>query len=27
MLNQGVEWVASFDGRFDRIPGIRRVEL
>jgi predicted nucleic acid-binding protein len=27
MLNQRVEWVASFDKRFDRIPGIRRVEL
>jgi len=27
MLNQGVEWIASFDRRFDRIPGIRRVEL
>jgi predicted nucleic acid-binding protein len=27
MLNQGVEWIASFDDRFDRIPGIRRVEL
>jgi hypothetical protein len=27
MLNQGVEWIASFDKKFDRIPGIRRVEL
>jgi predicted nucleic acid-binding protein len=27
MLNQGVEWIASFDKQFDRIPGVRRVEL
>ncbi|MEX2300139.1 MAG: type II toxin-antitoxin system VapC family toxin [Bryobacterales bacterium] len=27
MLNQGVEWIASFDKKFDRIPGVRRVEL
>jgi len=27
MLNHDVEWIASFDGGFDRVPGIRRVEL
>jgi predicted nucleic acid-binding protein len=27
MLNQRVEWIASFDPRFDRIPGIRRIEM
>ena len=27
MMNQKVEWIASFDAGFDRLPGIRRVEL
>jgi uncharacterized protein len=27
MLNHDVEWIASFDGGFDRVPGIRRIEL
>ena len=27
MINQKVEWIASFDAGFDRLPGIRRVEL
>jgi predicted nucleic acid-binding protein len=27
MLNHDVEWIASFDGGFDRVPGIRRMEL
>ena len=27
MLNRDVEWIASFDGGFDRVPGIRRMEL
>jgi uncharacterized protein len=27
MLNQGVEWIASFDEQFDRIPGIRRIDM
>ena len=27
MINQKVEWIASFDGGFDRVPGIRRLEL
>jgi uncharacterized protein len=26
MINNGVEWIASFDRDFDRIPGIRRLE-
>jgi len=26
MINNGVEWIASFDKHFDRIPGIRRLE-
>ncbi len=27
MLNHGVEWIATFDSGFDRIPGIRRLKL
>jgi predicted nucleic acid-binding protein len=27
MQNQGVDRIATFDGGFDRVPGIRRVEL
>lgn len=27
MLNQGVDWIASFDEGFDGVPGIRRIEL
>jgi predicted nucleic acid-binding protein len=27
MLNQGVEYIASFDNRFDRIKGIQRIEM
>lgn len=27
MLNHDVEWIASFDRRFDEVPGVRRVEL
>jgi len=27
MLNQGVEWIATFDGGFDRVRGVKRVEL
>jgi uncharacterized protein len=27
MLNHGIEWVATFDGDFDRVPGIRRFVL
>jgi uncharacterized protein len=27
MMNQGIEWIATFDDSFDRIPGIRRFEL
>lgn len=26
MLNNGIEWIASFDRHFDRIPGIKRLE-
>ena len=26
MMNNGVQWIASFDRDFDRIPGIRRLE-
>src|SRR5881296_2813134 len=25
MLNHDVEWIASFDGGFDRVPGVRRL--
>jgi predicted nucleic acid-binding protein len=27
MLNHDVEWIASFDGGFDGVPGIRRIDL
>jgi predicted nucleic acid-binding protein len=27
MLNHHVEWIASFDSGFDRVPGIRRIDL
>ena len=27
MLNHEVEWIATFDAGFDRVPGIRRLEL
>lgn len=27
MLNYDVEWIASFDSGFDRVPGIKRVEM
>lgn len=27
MINQQVEWIASFNAGFDRIPGIRRIDL
>ena len=27
MTNHDVEWIASFDVRFDRVPGVRRLEL
>ncbi len=27
MINQGVEWVATFDSGFDRVPDLRRLEL
>jgi predicted nucleic acid-binding protein len=27
MLNQGVEWIATFDVGFDRMRGVKRVEL
>jgi uncharacterized protein len=27
MLHHDVEWIASFDGGFDRVPGVRRMEL
>ena len=27
MLNRDVEWIASFDGGFDRVPGIKRTTL
>jgi uncharacterized protein len=27
MLNHGVEWIASFDGGFDRVQGVRRFAL
>lgn len=27
MLNNEVEWVATYDSGFDRIPGIRRLKL
>jgi len=27
MLNHEIEWIASFDSGFDRIPGLRRFKL
>lgn len=27
MLNHGIEWIATYDAGFDRVPGIRRVKL
>ncbi len=27
MLNNDVEWIATFDSGFDGIPGIRRMKL
>jgi predicted nucleic acid-binding protein len=27
MLNQGVDWIATFDGGFDGVPGVKRAEL
>jgi predicted nucleic acid-binding protein len=27
MLNYQIEWIATFDRGFDRIPGIRRLPL
>jgi len=27
MLNHDVEWIASFDAGFDRVPGIKQVKL
>ncbi len=27
MMNQEIEWIASFDRGFDRVPGVRRFEL
>ncbi len=27
MLNHEIEWIATFDAGFDRVPGIRRVKL
>lgn len=27
MLNREVEWIASFDTGFDRVPGVRRMKL
>jgi predicted nucleic acid-binding protein len=27
MLNNDVEWIATFDSGFDEIPGIRRMKL
>jgi predicted nucleic acid-binding protein len=27
MINHDVEWIASFDTGFDRVPGMRRMEL
>ena len=27
MINHEVEWIASFDGGFDGVPGIRRLKL
>jgi predicted nucleic acid-binding protein len=27
MLNHEIEWIATFDEDFDRIPGVRRLKL
>jgi len=27
MINNGLEWIASFDKGFDSVPAIRRLEL
>lgn len=27
MINHGIEWIATFDAGFDRIEGIRRLDL
>jgi len=27
MLNHDVEWIATFDGGFDSVPGIRRFAI
>jgi len=27
MLNQGIEWIATFDAGFDAVPGLERLEL
>ncbi|HYL36089.1 MAG TPA: type II toxin-antitoxin system VapC family toxin [Bryobacteraceae bacterium] len=27
MLNHEIEWVATFDAGFDRVPGVRRLRL
>jgi uncharacterized protein len=27
MLNHDVEWIATFDAGFDRVPGVRRLKL
>jgi predicted nucleic acid-binding protein len=27
MINHEVEWIATFDAGFDRVPGIRRLKL
>jgi predicted nucleic acid-binding protein len=27
MLNYEVEWIATYDSGFERIPGIRRMKL
>ena len=27
MLNHGVQWIATFDTGFDRVPGVRRLKL
>lgn len=27
MLHHEVEWIATFDSGFDRVPGIRRLKL
>jgi len=27
MLNNDVEWIATFDAGFDRVPGVRRLKM